>query len=391
MHVLTIIPARGGSKRLPKKNLLSVAGKPLLVHSIEQARRARRVTRTVVSTEDAEIAAVSQAAGAEVVVRPAELAGDAVTSEAVLLHVLDEMKRCEGYEPDVVVFLQCTSPIRRADDIDRAVQRLFESGADSVFSATESKWLLWRSAGPWVESLNYDYRKRKREQDMAAEWRENGSIYVFRPALFREQMNRLGGKIAVYEMDYWSSFQIDSREDLELCEWIIRRQMKCDRLAALPETIGAVVFDFDGVFTDNRVWVFTEGGEAVVCSRGDGLGLDRLRSTGIPLLVLSTESDPVVAARCRKVQVECRQGLRNKIDALVQFTSERGIALRDVVYIGNDLNDRDCLAEAGCGIVVADAHPSVRDQARIVLESLGGKGAVREVCDLILEKLQASV
>jgi len=390
MHVLAIIPARGGSQRLPQKNLLPVAGRPLIVHSIAQARRSKLVTRTVVSTDNPAIAEISRHAGAEVLPRPAELSTPTASSESALLHVVDSLERQERYRPDLVVFLQCTSPVRRADDIDNAIRCLQDSGADSVFSAAASKWLLWRSAGPWADSFNYDYRARRREQEMTEEWRENGSIYVFRPELLRTQQNRLGGKIAVYPMDYWSSFQVDSLEDLNLCDWILRREARRDRMAALPDKPVAVVFDFDGVFTDNRVLISGDGSEVVWCNRGDGLGLDRLRATGLPLLVLSTERNAVVAARCRKVQLECRQGLVDKGAALAQFSSERGIPLDRTIYVGNDLNDRECLASVGCGIVVADAHPSVMPLARIVLESRGGRGAVREVCDLVVERLQES-
>ena len=388
MDVLAIIPARGGSRRLPGKNLLDVAGLPLIVHSIEHARRAQAITRTIVSTDDPAIEAASLAAGAEVIHRPPEISTDTATSEAALLHALDYLHAREKYQPDLVVFLQCTSPIREQGDIDGAVRHLLHSGADSVFSATESKWLLWRMSDDRAQSFNYDYRHRRREQDMTAEWRENGSIYVFRPWVLQECGNRLGGKINPYEMSYWSSFQIDSAEDLDLCDWILRRQKRRVRVKALPDTIQAVIFDFDGVFTDNRVLVFEDGREGVQCNRADGLGLDYLRSTGIPLVVLSTERNPVVAARCRKLQLECRQGLANKLAALKQFSEERQLALPSVVYVGNDLNDAQCLAGVGCGIVVADAHPSVKDTAAIVLTHRGGEGAVREVCDLIREKLK---
>ena len=388
MEVLAIIPARGGSRRLPGKNLLDVAGRPLLIQSIEHAKTAKEVTRTVISTDDPAIQTVSLAAGAEVILRPSELSTDTATSESALLHVLNYLKDQEQYQPDLVVFLQCTSPIREDGDIDRAIQRLLNTGADSLFSATESKWLLWRSSGERVQSFNYDYRQRRREQDMASEWRENGSIYVLRPWVLRECGNRLGGKITSYEMSYWSSFQIDSAEDLELCDWILRRQQRRDRLKAFPHTIQAVVFDFDGVFTDNRVLVSEDGREAVQCHRGDGLGLDYLRGTGIPLVVLSTERNPVVAARCRKLRLECRQGLDDKLAALKQFAEERRIDLSSVVYVGNDLNDAECLTAVGCGIVVADAHPSVMQIASIVLKHRGGDGAVRETCDLIQDKLK---
>jgi YrbI family 3-deoxy-D-manno-octulosonate 8-phosphate phosphatase len=155
----------------------------------------------------------------------------------------------------------------------------------------------------------------------------------------------------------------------------------------LPDRIGAVVFDFDGVFTDNRVLVGEDGRESVSCNRGDGLGLDYLRATGLPLLVLSTERNAVVAARCEKLQLECRQGLRDKGAALKDFAAERDIPLSSIVYVGNDLNDRECLSAAGCGILVADAHPLVREFAAITLTRRGGEGAVREVCDLIVQHL----
>ena len=390
MDVLAIIPARGGSRRLPGKNLLDVAGRPLIVHSIEHAKRAQAVTRTVVSTDDARIQAISLAAGAEVIHRPPEISTDTATSEAALLHALDYLHAREQYQPDLVVFLQCTSPVREQGDIDDAVRHLLHSGADSVFSATESKWFIWRLANGCAESFNYDYRHRRREQDMVPEWRENGSIYVFRPWVLREGGNRLGGKITPYEMNYWSSFQIDSAEDLDLCDWILRRQQRLGRVKALPDTIQAVVFDFDGVFTDNRAIVFEDGREGVQCSRADGLGLDYLRSTGIPLVVLSTERNGVVASRCRKLQVECRQGVTNKLTALKQFSEERQLALSSVVYVGNDLDDAQCMAVVGCGIVVADAHPSVKNTATIILTHPGGEGAVREVCDLIKEKLKGA-
>ena len=373
---------------MPGKNLLEVAGRPLLVHSIDHAKRARSVTRTVVSTDDPTIQTVGLEAGAEVVLRPPELSTDQATSESALVHVLDYLKAREQYQPELIVFLQCTSPVREQQDIDLAIDRLLATGADSLFSATESKWLLWRSSGLWADSFNYDYRQRRREQDMVPEWRENGSMYVFRPWVLRECGNRLGGRITSFEMGYWSSFQIDSAEDLDLCDWILRRHQRRDRVRAFPKKIEAVVFDFDGVFTDNHVLVFDDGREAVDCNRADGLGLDSLRETGIPIVVLSTERNPVVAARCRKLQLPCRQGLADKLEALKEFVKERHIALSSVVYVGNDLNDQQCLAAVGCGIVVADAHPIVKEHAAVVLTSGGGQGAVREVCDLILEKLK---
>lgn len=224
-EILAIIPARGGSKGIPRKNVQPVLGKPLLAHTVEHALNATYVTRTVVSTDDEGIAAVARAFGAGVVMRPPELATDTATSESALRHVLDGLRAAEGYDPDLVVFLQATAPIRRPMDVDRAVATLRAAGADSLLSVVPTHSFLWRRAENGdAESVNYDYHDRPRRQDLAPQFVENGSIYVFKPWVLREHDNRLGGKIVLYEMDPWSGIDIDTPHDLALCEWIMSRR-----------------------------------------------------------------------------------------------------------------------------------------------------------------------
>ena len=218
MEVIAIIPARGGSARVPGKNLVPIAGRPLLSHSIGHAREAAHIGEVLVSTDDDEIAALAEAEGALVVRRPAELSADDSPSEAALLHALDSLK---GSDPELVVFLQATSPARRPGDIDRAVERLESESADSLFSACREVVHTWMIEDGELRSSSYDWRARQRTQEMAPRWRENGSIYVFRPWVLREGRNRLGGKIALYEMDLWTSFDLDAPEDAELLDWII--------------------------------------------------------------------------------------------------------------------------------------------------------------------------
>jgi CMP-N,N'-diacetyllegionaminic acid synthase len=221
LHVVCIIPARGGSMRIPSKNLIPIAGMPLIAHSIRHALGAHSVSETWVSTDDAQIAAVARKEGAEVAMRPAEISGATAPSESALAHTLEVRRQRGDQDPDLVVFLQCTSPIRRRDDIDKAVAMLVSQRADSLFSGCENTALIWRLGAAGPVSINYDYQRRRREQDMDPQVRENGSIYVFRPSILRQHQNRLGGRITVYEMDYWSSFQIDTPEHVELCEWIL--------------------------------------------------------------------------------------------------------------------------------------------------------------------------
>lgn len=156
-------------------------------------------------------------------------------------------------------------------------------------------------------------------------------------------------------------------------------------LRALMRRVRLVVFDFDGVMTDNAVLVFADGTEAVRCWRGDGLGLRALRESGVDAFVLSTEVHPVVQARCRKLGVECAQGCEDKPSALKELVRARGIALEEVAYVGNDVNDLGCLELVGLPIVVQDAHHSVAAAARWRTTLPGGHGAVREVCDAIAQ------
>ncbi len=151
----------------------------------------------------------------------------------------------------------------------------------------------------------------------------------------------------------------------------------------LLHSVEAVVFDFDGVFTDNRVIVFDDGREAVLCNRSDGLAIARLRKTGLPLLVLSTETNPVVSARCVKLGLECAQGIDSKIGYLRAWASRHNLPLSRIAYVGNDTNDLECMGAVGCPVAVADAYPEVLRVAKIVLSTRGGEGALRELTMLI--------
>jgi len=158
-------------------------------------------------------------------------------------------------------------------------------------------------------------------------------------------------------------------------------------LELLPSTIDAVVFDFDGVFTDNRVIIDQEGREAVTCSRGDGMGIGLLKKTGVPLLVISKEPVPIVVHRCKKLGLECLHGIDDKLPLLEKWLHEHGASLANTVYMGNDVNDTECLGACGCGVAPADAHPDVLPSTNLLLNYPGGHGAVRQLCDLICSKL----
>ncbi len=389
--ILAIIPARGGSKGIPRKNLRPLAGRPLLVHTVEQALHARAVDRVVVSTDDEKIAELARRHGAQTVDRPAEPAGDTPSSESALLHVLDDLRESERYEPDLVVFLQATSPLRRRQDIDGAIGQLDEAGADAVFSACPVHGFVWRQRRAGPESLTYDHQTRPRRQDLDGEdFLENGAIYVFKPWVLRQLGNRLGGRIAIYPMDPLHSFQVDEPGDLELMERLLlvpqgHAATTSPHHKAPLAAVRLLILDFDGVLTDDAVIVRQDGSEAVRCHRGDGLGIAMLRSrSSIEAVVLSKETNPVVAARCRKLDLPCFQGCDEKLPEIKRMSAERGLTASQVAYVGNDVNDLDAMGWCGLAVAVADARPEVRAAADIVTRCRGGNGAVREVCDLLL-------
>jgi YrbI family 3-deoxy-D-manno-octulosonate 8-phosphate phosphatase len=387
MNILAIIPARGGSKGIPRKNVLPLAGKPLLAYNIKAALASRFINRVVVSTDDAEIGAVAQQFGAEVVWRPAEISGDLASSESALLHVLDHLRKIENYEVDILVFLQCTSPLTIAEDIDGTIQALLDGEADSALAVIPFHYFLWQSADDGdAQGINHHKSVRPLRQERDLQFLETGAVYVMRVHGFIKAQHRFFGKTVLYEMSAKRRLEIDELADFQVAEILIQQQAHENVLGKLPESIAAIVFDFDGVFTDNSAIVLEDGSEAVTVNRGDGMGIKWLRETGVPILILSTEPNPVVRARAQKLGLPVIHGVERKWQILQDWLDKRDLQPTQVVYVGNDLNDAECMSKVGCAVAVADAVPEIIKQADIVLQNKGGQGAVREICDLILKR-----
>ncbi|NEQ11729.1 MAG: acylneuraminate cytidylyltransferase family protein [Moorea sp. SIO4E2] len=196
--------------------------KPLIAHSILDAKESNLIDKIYVSTDDAEIAEISKEYGAEIIERPEELASDKASSESALIHATYEIEKI-GIYPELIVFLQCTSPIRAGTDIDNAIKKIQSTNADSLLSVSPSHRFLWEEVNGVVKSINYDYCNRKRRQDMNPQYVENGSIYIFKPWVLKEFSNRLGGKISMFVMNEAASWEIDSLTDFEIAESLLKK------------------------------------------------------------------------------------------------------------------------------------------------------------------------
>lgn len=215
---VAIIPARGGSKAIPKKNVVPFLGRPLIEYTIDHALGSDTVDATYVSTDDDHIAEVSREAGASVVERPDELAGDRSSTEEALLHALETIPE----SPEVVVLLQCTSPLRRHYDINEAVSMVSDGSYDSALSCCADHSFYWTVDDETAVPVNYDPKSRQMRQESDQRYRENGSIYVTTRKLLEREECRLGGSIGVHEMPVDLSFEIDSPEDYRVVESIAR-------------------------------------------------------------------------------------------------------------------------------------------------------------------------
>jgi YrbI family 3-deoxy-D-manno-octulosonate 8-phosphate phosphatase len=378
-QAVAIIPARGGSKQIPRKNLERVGGVPLVARAVDAARAAACFDLVVVSTDDDEIAAVAEEAGARVIRRPAELSGDTAASEAAILHALDELER-EGERFEVVAFLQATSPFLPSAALADAVAAVRQGESDSVFSAVETYGFLWRrGADGAAEAINHEAGHRPRRQDREPHYLETGAFYVFRADGFRAHRHRFFGRIGIAPVPDETAIEIDDDAQLQAARALAVLHERPGRVPAR-----AVVTDFDGVHTDDTAIIDAAGGERVRVSREDGMGVALLRRAGVPMLILSTEVNPVVRARADKLRVPVLHGIDDKEAALRQWAREQDVALADVAYLGNDVNDLPAMRIVGWPVAVADAHPLVRAEARVVLRRRGGDGAVRELVERVL-------
>ena len=215
--VLALIPARGGSKGIPNKNIKLFNGRPLIEWSIKLALKSKLIDKVVVSSDSLKIINISKKLGAEVILRPKYISGDKATTESAIIHCIKYFKN--DYE--AIILLPPTSPLRKKNDIDSAIKFFYLNKLDSCFSGSKLKdFLIWNYDKIYkkYKSINYDFKNRGSRQNRKLGYVENGSIYIFKPSLIIKKNNRIGGKFDIFNMDFWQSFEIDDKDDWKLLE-----------------------------------------------------------------------------------------------------------------------------------------------------------------------------
>ncbi|MCK6540389.1 MAG: HAD hydrolase family protein, partial [Anaerolineales bacterium] len=344
--------------------------------------------------------------GAEVpFLRPSELAQDNTTDLPVFEHALKWLEENEGYKPEIVVQLRPTSPLRPKGMVDDAIRILLEhADADcvrGVVPAGQNPFKMWRFNGadkplkPLLEVNGIPEPYNAPRQILPPVYWQTGHIDAIRIATITRKKSLTGDVIYPLVIDPKYTVDIDNLQDWAKYEAVVYGGLDVvspgRSRRPMPQKIELVVFDFDGVITDNRVWTDQDGRESVAASRSDSMKFKEMRERGVELLILSSEPNPVVEARAKKIGVEAIHGIgmQDKGRVMREVLGQKKVRAENVVYVGNDLNDLPCFEIAGWAVAVADAVPEVLRAADFVLTKPGGRGAVRELCELILKNNSA--
>lgn len=378
--VVAIVPARGGSKGIVHKNLQFVGGASILQRSITNLQATATISRVYLSSDNDDYLQLASRHHAFPIKRSDLLASDTASSESALLAAISKIHESDVY-PEVVVFAQATSPFIDSAAISRAVSKVQSGEFDVVFSAFETYGFLWgEGADGSAKGINHDPGHRPRRQDREPHYMETGAFYVMRTEGFLKAKHRFFGRVGIEVVSEHSAIEIDTPEDLEIARVLARHFDS--QVEALD--VDTIIMDFDGVHTENSAFVSQDGTETVKVSRSDGFGIEQLKAAGKKMLIISKETNPVVTARAGKLGVEVLQGIESKKQALLDWADENQVDLERSCYVGNDVNDIECMEIVGTSVAVADAEPEVLNLAKVVLKSSGGQGALRELSRMIL-------
>lgn len=381
------IPVRGGSKSIPLKNIRPMAGKPLVQWVIEAAQGCEAIERIVISTDDERIEAVVRelpGRAVEVHRRSPDSATDTAPSEQPLIEYAEKHP-----EASRLILIQATSPLLTSHDLREGIGRYEVRGHDSLLSVVRQKRFIWQESDGWAVPLNYSVADRPRRQEFNGLLVENGAFYITsRDSLLRSGC-RLSGRIGLVEMPEASYYELDEPSDWAVVEALLAAREDArtsqSHVRARLSKIKAVLTDCDGVLTDGGMYYSESGDELKRFSARDGMGFELLRDADIVTGIVTSESVQLVRSRAAKLRLdEVHLGARDKLAVVQEICKRRSLSLDEVAYVGDDLLDVPVLKAVGLACSVSDAMACAREAAHVVTLAAGGRGAFREVAEMVV-------
>lgn len=379
---VALIPVRGGSKSIPLKNIKEIAGKPLVYWAAKAACECQAIDKVYIATDSEQIRAVAQGFGMDklcVIGRSAASASDQASTETVMLEFAQQ------YSFDNIVLIQATSPLITAADLDGGFREFAKPDTDSVLSTVRQKRFFWQKTEEGcVLPDNYDIYKRPRRQEFEGILVENGAFYITGRQRLLETGNRISGRIRTYEMDEATYFEIDEMSDWVIIEQLLDKRERGEK-QQIPD-IKMFLTDCDGCLTDGGMYYSENGDEMKKFNARDGMGMSLLKERGILTGIVTGENCSLNERRAKKLKMDIYEpGVQDKLSRVQALCARYGVAMENVAYVGDDINDLEVIKNVGFGCSVNNADGKVKAAARYVSKRNGGQGAVREIIDLIIQ------
>lgn len=379
MKTIAFIPVRGGSKSIPLKNIKSFCGKPLVCWNIEALEACPEVDEVIVATDSDEIWNTVESRNymkTTLYRRSAENACDTASTESVMLEYIHYANL---HADNIFMLVQATSPLTETKHFTEALQMYAQGEYDSIITCVRNYRFFWNENGT---SMNYDYMNRPRRQDFKGLLMENGAFYINKVSNILNNGNRLGGKIGIYEMPEYTATEIDEPDDWIVLENLMRKHILSHGSEKVGRQIKLFISDIDGTLTDGGMYYSENGDELKKFNTRDGMGFGLLRQAGIKTAIITSENRHLNQRRADKLCLDFLvQGKREggKLQAANSICADLGISMREVAYIGDDINCIDLLSAVGIAACPADAHDRVKNIAGImIMDKKGGEGCVRE-------------
>lgn len=383
---VAFIPVRGGSKSIPFKNIKEICGKPLVYWVVKAACGCKYIDKVYVATDSEKIKeCVEKLVKEEEILKKVEVIGrskESATDTASTEYAMLEF--AEKTDFDNIVLVQATSPLLISDDIDKGFEMFEKDEVDSVLSVVRQKRFCWeKDEKGYAHAVNYDVFNRPRRQEFEGYLVENGAFYISSKKNLLESKNRVSGNIKAVEMKEDTFFEIDEPSDWLIIEALMKKRNNV--LFDKKKEIKMFLTDCDGCLTDGGMYYSEFGDELKKFNTKDGVGFALLRERGIVTGIITGEDVNLNRRRAEKLKLDIFvANCNDKMTMVEKLCDEYGITLKEVAYVGDDINDLEVMKKVGYGCCPADAIPDIREAAKYIASAKGGEGAIREIVNNIV-------